>query len=290
MKLYCLIDDENAHSNERMFEYLKAACEARNIELVVLSAAGFDYGQDMGQVLETPSSLYRLSSGHRVQTLEALLLKDGVATMYKSLDSLMKRSFSWGSAIRLQKAGLPIIPTIFNIDRSQDDRLGQYVEQLGGFPIILKGAGGSHGSSVLKIDSLESLRSVLGYVSGVHDYFVLRKYIDNARHIRCVVIGDRVFDAIHYLPQPNDFRTNAVAVPQVEAFARNEQTEYIFGMAEQAVAALDLEFGGVDVLVGQDGSAAIAEVNFPCNFGRNQMNTGADVAGAIVDHLLAKVA
>ena len=62
----------------------------------------------------------------------------------------------------------------------------------------------------------------------------------------------------------------------------------IFALAERAVAALGLEFGGVDILVDEQGTATIAEVNFPCNFARNQMNTGTDVAGLLVDHLMAK--
>src|SRR5690606_11342841 len=108
------------------------------------------------------------------------------------------------------------------------------------------------------------------------DYPVLRQFIHDARHIRVVVVGDRAVDAIEYAPQPNDFRTNAVAVPQVTKFELGESPE-IGELSERAVAAAGLGFGGVDVLLQPDGRFFVAEVNFPCNFARNQLNTGVDI-------------
>lgn len=290
MKFYCIRGAHKAPHNEEAFNYLREACQQRGIEFVVLAVDDFDFSIDFSQTLETPSMLYRLGLGGQALLLEALLLKDGVATLYGTSESLFARGFEWGAVIRMQKTGLPVIPTIYNVNAAHDGHLVGYAEKLGGFPIILKAAGGSHGSAVMRIDSLESLRSVVGFVADRENArFVLRKFIPEARHIRLVVIGDKVADAIRYLPQANDFRTNAVSVPQVEAFPRTVETEYIFSIAERAVKELGLEFGGVDVLVDPEGNAYIAEINFPCNFARNQMNTGVDIAGMIVDYLMSKV-
>lgn len=286
MKFYCIV---NKTFNGKCFTYLKQACEERDIEFVPLEAETLDYGQNMDDVVETPSILLRLSIGERTRRLESLLMKEGVGTVYATQEAMFMRSFPWGDSIRLRQAGLPIIPTIFNLSPSQDAHLTAYVEKLGGYPVVLKASGGSHGASVLRLDSVESLRSVAGYVTRIPGaHFALLKYVERATHIRMVVVGNRVVDAIRYLPQPDDFRTNAVAVPTVEAFPHDEKTAQLFDLSVQATAALGLEFGGVDLLIDEQGVAYIAEVNTPCNFARNQENTGTDIAGALIDHLVAK--
>lgn len=289
MKFYCIVEDAHRRPNKKCCQFLAAACQQRDIEFVQLESAKFDYSQDMAAFVDTPCIMYRLAGGRRTALLEALLQREGVANLYSSPESLFARAFGWGDEIRLQQAGLAAMPTIFNVGGADGESLTAYVERLGGFPVVLKATGGSHGSSVMRLDSLESLRSVVGYVGRPSDArFALRKYISGARHIRLVVVGDRVVDAIRYLPQPGDFRTNSVATPSVEVYQREDSTAYVFELAERAVATLGIEFGGVDVLIDERGEAVIAEVNFPCNFSRNQAATGTDIAGALVDHLVAK--
>ncbi|HSW99947.1 MAG TPA: hypothetical protein VLH38_02845 [Patescibacteria group bacterium] len=286
MKLYCIIT-RAAQKESHSYRYFEQACVQRNIELVPVQADTFDYAQDMSQFVETPSMLYRMGIGERTAILEALLFRPGVATFYNNVSYIFTRN-GWGPTIMQDAAGLPTIPTVFNVARDQEDHFEQYAEHLGGFPLILKASGGSHGASVLRVDSLESLRSVVGYVADGTASFALRKYIHDATHLRMVVVGDQVVDAIRYLPQPGDFRTNAVAVPQVEAYARTDETAPYFELAIKAVAAEDIEFGGVDILLDAQGAPYIAEINFPCNFSRNQMTTDVDVAGSMIDYLLAK--
>ena len=289
MKLYCIVSNEKKGHNQECVNFLQQACEKRDIEFVMLDATAFNYGQDIAAFVETPALVYRVATTRRAVLLEALLLRDGVATMYDDPANLYRRMFPWNATERLKRAGLPIIPTVLNVSMEQEQYLASYVDILGGFPIVLKGSGGSHGASVLRLDSMESLRSVLGYVTADKSrLFALRKFIHGATHLRMVVVGDKVVDAIRYFPQPNDFRTNAVQVPKVEAYAQTPENQQYFDVAVASVRTLGLEFGGVDVLVDEAGEAYIAEVNFPCNFARNQMNTGVDVAGAIVDHLAAK--
>lgn len=60
-------------------------------------------------------------------------------------------------------------------------------------------------------------------------------------------------------------------------------------IAGAAAAALRLEFGGADVMESPGGALTLAEFNFPCFFADQQEATGIDIAGAIIDHLLAKL-
>lgn len=285
MKFYCIIRSEQNIVNPDTYRLLQEACRARSIEFIPLETDKIDYSKTDDLVV-SGSLLYRLAGGTRPALLEALL-SDKVVTLRKDISALMAREFAWGSAIRVKQAGVPIIPTIFNVSRLHDSHLLQYVESLGGFPVVLKSSGGSHGAGVMVIDSIRSLRSVMDYVSDATSAdLVLRQYIHNARHLRVVVLGDQVVDCIEYRPQPNDFRTNAVQVPQVDKV--EEVPEEIAAHAVAAVTAQGLEFGGVDVLIAEDGQHYIAEVNHPCNFARNQMNTGVDIAGNMIDYLCAK--
>lgn len=286
MKLYCIIREQDDISNPNTYTLLKKATEDRGIEFVPIESDNFDYAKGLS-LLETNAIMYRIGRGDRAALLQVLMAGKGIIGLFKNVDALLSRNFSWGSAIRMEQAGLPIIPTIFNVSKNEDSRLKEYVETLGGFPIIVKSSGGSHGEGVMKIDSINSLRSVVGFISDTQSAtFVLRKFVNSARHFRLVVVGDKVVDTIEYDTQSDDFRTNAVAVPTVAD--RNDVSDDIKQIAIKAVAVLDLEFGGVDILIDESGAAYVAEVNFPCNFARNQMNTGTDVAGQLVNYLVEK--
>ena len=104
-------------------------------------------------------------------------------------------------------------------------------------------------------------------------------------HARLIVLGDQVIDSIEYKREPNDFRSNVAKQPSVLA---KKFPQHIQDAAVESVKALDLEFGGVDILIQNDGQFYIAEVNFPCNFSRSQLTTQTDIAGAIIDFLVAK--
>lgn len=284
MILYCIVRSKDNIQNPDTYRLLQEAAAHRSIEFVTLEADSLNYATIVDDIVDG-SLLYRISAGSRSLLLEALI-SHKVTTLRKNLESLLAREFNWSAAIRLQQADLPIIPTIYNVDRKAEAHLESYVESLGGFPIVLKSAGGSHGSGVMRLDSIGSLRSVVDYASNGTSESVLRRYIANARHLRLVVLGGEVLDVIEYRSQKGDFRTNAVSVPEV--FQPGDVRDEIRRDAVLAVDVLGFEFGGVDVLIDEDGNYFIAEVNFPCNFARNQMNTGVDIAGHMVDHLIQK--
>lgn len=286
MKFYCIVDDLEHIHNPEAYEFLRKACEARDITFVPIEVESFDFSIATNDFLEQDAMLYRLSISRRAKLLEGLLARADTATLYRDRTRYAHVA-DWGNVIALERDGLPIIPTIFGVSMTQEKYLKDYVQKLGGFPVVLKSSGGSHGNSVMRVDSIESLRSVLGFVSTPDSAeFVLRKFIKNAEHIRLVVVGDHVVDAVRYFPQTDDFRTNTGNKPHVEPYARTADVENIFVMAEKAITSRGYALGGVDVLIDEDGEAFIAEVNAPCNFGRNQMNTGVDIAGMIVDYLL----
>lgn len=282
-KFYCIISDINNPANPDTFRLLKTAVENKGFQFVAVDA--LTTSPHMLKI-EPDSMLYRLSSSPVARFLEAYVYRQDIATMYKDYDIILARAFSWGSTLRTERAGLPSIPTIYKTYLLNDEQLQQAVTDLGGFPIVVKGSGGSHGSDVKKADTFDELRELLADPLS-RDNLALRKFIHHARHIRVVVVGNRAVDAIEYDVQPNDFRTNAVAVPTVQPFTIAESPE-IAKTAVASVLSQGVEFGGVDILLQPDGEFYVAEVNFPCNFARNQMCTHVNIAELMVDHLASK--
>jgi len=114
---------------------------------------------------------------------------------------------------------------------------------------------------------------------------ILREFIDQPTHARLIVLGDQVVDSIEYVAQGDDFRTNAGDTPSVRPKKFSPEMEAI---AVQAVTVLGLEFGGVDMMTDEAGNDVVLETNFPCYFVRAQEATGTDVAGKMVEYLMAK--
>lgn len=283
-KFYCIVSDITNLANPDTYRLLQEAAQAQGHEFVVIDAATT---VPSSLQLESHSMLYRLGVSQFAKFLESYAYRSDVATLYKDYSSLLARAFAWGSTLRLEKAGLPSIPTVYKPWMLDDEELQAAVAILGGFPVVVKASGGSHGSGVRKADTFDELKEMLADQT-IRETLVLRAFIHSARHIRVVVVGGVAYDAIEYDVQPDDFRTNAVAVPTVTRFNLADNSA-IGKVAEQAAEVLGLEFGGVDILLQPDGAFWIAEVNFPCNFARNQLNTGPDIADAIVKHLASKL-
>lgn len=56
----------------------------------------------------------------------------------------------------------------------------------------------------------------------------------------------------------------------------------------RAAHALGYDFAGVDILLHPSGRAYLLEANFPCFFPQAERFGRADVAGLMVEHLLAR--
>jgi len=187
----------------------------------------------------------------------------------------------------LHKAhGLPVIPSFSGIPGSEEE-LQKCIGRLGPFPIIIKVTGGSLGVGVMRVDSLESMRSVLEYLQSLQVNVLVRKFIEHEYYVRAVVVGDKVVASHATFNMSGEFRTNAGddALHKREARVLSAEEQ---AMAVEAVRLLGIETGGVDLLFDKEGSPFIAEVNFPNNFTTTQSVTGVNIASEMVAYLAKK--
>lgn len=276
MRFFCITDGPELGQNE----LLRSACAARNVTFQNVDASRFDYS--VIPVLSRRDLVYRSSSTQRASFAEVALTAPTVTTFRSS--SFRGTPRHPATFFMHKHAGVPIPKTIpvVTADREQ---LQQNVEEVGGFPLILKALGGSHGVGVMKIDSFKSLVSVVEYALARQDLVVLRQFIPAATSARLIVLGDRVVDSIAYHVPDNDFRSNTGAAPHVVPQVFSQEIQDI---ACRAVRAVEVEFGGVDILIDEAGNKYVTEINFPCNFARAQRLTNTDIAGMMIEYLQAK--
>ncbi|MFZ6035929.1 MAG: ATP-grasp domain-containing protein [Patescibacteria group bacterium] len=261
--------------NKQTNDLIERACRQRNIHYRPLDADTVDFSNLPR--LSPGTLLYRVTLGSRYTALERHMLHQEVVTFYTDKTRLANDPYA---TLLHHEAGIPIPKTIFGVNRSH---LDAYIEYVGGFPLIIKVIGGSHGIGVMRLDSRESLVSVLDHLDATKEYYIMRQCIQTRSSARLIVLGESVVDSIEYQTRSGDFRSN-VGTPQVvpKKFSPELQRTAI-----RAVQTLGIETGGVDILFDDDGHY-VAEVNFPCFFARSQHTTGTDIAGMMIDYLAKK--
>lgn len=280
-------------TNKEVVDLLVAAAEKRGLEAVRINADTTSLAEAMAMQSTSKDIIYREASGEKARAVEAAFLFRGAAERCRGIRLARSDSvdlqFPLSSTMRQMLAGVQTIPTIL-LDETfaayQEDELAEVVEGIGGFPVILKQGGLSHGQGVRLIKNvgqmLEAFRSVKG--SDLQK-MMLRQYLASYRHARLVVLNGQVVDSIEYLVPEDDFRTNAgeiKVVPQVF-------DDSVQALAVNAARQSSVAFGGADVLIDNaSGKAYLAEFNTPCNFARNQLTTGTQIAEMLIDYLMTE--
>ncbi|HQZ21030.1 MAG TPA: ATP-grasp domain-containing protein [Thermoflexales bacterium] len=175
--------------------------------------------------------------------------------------------------VLLAQAGVPVPRTwqIANLAQVEEIAAGL------GYPCILKGAHGSYGLHVHRVNHADGLREVFGkYPPGE---LMLQEFLPDEGDFRVICLGYTALPVlIHRQPPPGDFRVNA-EVGGTAIARRAEDYPEICAIAQQAARALRREFAGVDIHL-QNGQPRVLEVNRRPGFEQFETVTGYDVAGA----------
>ena len=178
--------------------------------------------------------------------------------------------------------GLPV--TVFG---DNPDDTGHLLGLLGPAPHVIKLIEGSQGNGVVLAESLSASRSVVEAFRGLYANFLVQEFIAEAggADIRGFVIGDAVVAAMHRQAEPGEFRSNLHRGGQASPV---ELTEAERSTALRAAQVMGLELAGVDLLRSAKGPLVL-EVNSSPGLEGIEGVSGVDVAGAIVDHIAARL-
>jgi len=258
MRFFCLHEGFYEGVQLRL-EQLKIASENLGIEFVALNSLELDYTH-----LPIPGRddlLYNCARGS--QTLETILLNDDVSTFYIKNPAMNQIYSSTGWSILHDKAQLPAPKTIYHIT-SDRMLLKKYVDYLGGFPLIIKVAGGTRGIGTIKVESWQSFISTVDYLVNTGDKFILRQFIKAKSGCRMIVLGHEIIAAADFTMNNGDFR-NAAVLSEVSYHHRVYSHE-LKDIAIKATHIANVEFAGVDFLEDENGQYYLLEINFPTGF------------------------
>ncbi|MDB5164967.1 MAG: Alpha-L-glutamate ligase, RimK family [Candidatus Saccharibacteria bacterium] len=179
----------------------------------------------------------------------------------------------------LAKAGVGIPKTVFVRETADFDGV---LEQVGGAPVIIKVARGTHGNGVVLAETRKAALAVMQafYVEGVN--FLVQEFVAESAgvDIRAFVVNGKVVASMLRQSLDDDFRSNLHQGGQglpVKLTVEERKT------AQKAAKAMGLAICGVDMMRSSRGPLVL-EVNSSPGFSIEKM-TGANVAAKIVDYI-----
>lgn len=184
------------------------------------------------------------------------------------------------TSLKLKKNKVPTVPFVLAL--SEHEAI-EAVNQLGGYPVVLKPVSGSWGRLLAKINDQDALEAVIEqkHVLGSpsHKALYIQKYINtNGRDIRVTTVGNRVVCAIYR--DADHWITNTARGARASVCKVDKTLEQISLSASQAVGGGVL---GIDMFETDDGYI-VNEVNHTPEFKNVQRTTGVNVAKAIIDY------
>ncbi len=150
-----------------------------------------------------------------------------------------------------------------------------------GLPLVLKECFGSFGQQVYLFDDLEALRQKVISLAGTPMLFQRLIAESYGRDARVNVVGGRVVASLLRESRDGDFRSNLTLGGGMKPYSPTPEES---ALALRAVAALGLDFAGVDVLFGRDGPL-LCEVNSNAHFKTTLACTGVNMASEILSHI-----
>ncbi|NCU37677.1 30S ribosomal protein S6--L-glutamate ligase [Candidatus Saccharibacteria bacterium] len=182
----------------------------------------------------------------------------------------------------LAKAGVGIPKTVFSRNSTDIDDL---IEKLGGTPVIIKLAKGTHGNGVVLAESKKAAKSVLQAFYLTNDdgtNVLLQEYVKESAgtDIRAFVVGGRVVASMKRQSLDDDFRSNLHKGGEGVTIKLTEEERK---MAVKAAKAMGLNIAGVDMMR-SDRGPLILEVNASPGFGIEKV-TGRDVTTPIIEYV-----
>ncbi|HET7565721.1 MAG TPA: RimK family alpha-L-glutamate ligase, partial [Gemmatimonadaceae bacterium] len=152
--------------------------------------------------------------------------------------------------------------------------------------VIVKPLFGSMGLGMVRVSDEEMAWRVFRAVEAVRGVFYVQRTIaHDGRDVRLFVVGDRVLGAIERrAPHDQLWRTNISRGGEARAITPSAEW---CAMALCAARTVGAEYAGVDLLPARDGTTYVLEVNGIPGWSGLQAATRIDVAGAIVERLIA---
>lgn len=180
----------------------------------------------------------------------------------------------------MARAGVDIPKTVFARETAAFEDV---MAQVGGTPLIIKVARGTHGNGVVLAETPKAAKAVMQafYVEGVN--FVVQEFIKEAAgtDIRVIVVGSRIVASIQRQNLDDDFRSNTHQGGVAKPIKLTDEERKV---AIKAAKAMGLPICGVDMLRSERGPL-VMEVNSSASLKSPEMFTSRNVAEKIIEYI-----
>lgn len=292
MKIAILSMGKNLYSTKRLSEAVKktgnepVVVDYRMCNLVMeqgkpsIHVKG-DYLVGVDAIIPRIGASYTTFGAAVIRHFEAM----GVASSLSSV-ALVRSRDKLRSLQHLSKSGIGIPKTVF-AKAPADDDVDLLVKEVGGAPVIIKLLESSLGKGVIKSDSASAAKSTIEAFSGIKKSIIIQEYIEEAggADIRIFVVNGEVVGSMKRQGKEGDFRSNLHRGGSAEPVELSKKEQSV---ALEAVKLLNLDVAGVDLLRSKRGPLVL-EVNSSPGLEGIEKTTGVDVAGKIVESLVAKI-
>ncbi|CAN5444535.1 30S ribosomal protein S6--L-glutamate ligase [soil metagenome] len=182
----------------------------------------------------------------------------------------------------MARAGVGIPKTVFT--RSLND-IEDLIDDMGGFPVIIKLARGTHGNGVVLAESKKAAKSVMQAFYVMDDdgtNILLQEFVKESagEDIRAFVVGGKVVASMKRQSLDDEFRSN---LHQGGEGTPVKLTDEEKKTVQKAAKAMGLSICGVDIMRSNRGPLVL-EVNSSPGFGIEKV-TGHNVAEKIIEYL-----
>lgn len=182
----------------------------------------------------------------------------------------------------LARAGVGIPKTVFTRNTGDIDEL---IDNMGGFPVIIKLARGTHGNGVVLAETKKAAKSVMQAFYVMDDdgtNILLQEFVKESagEDIRAFMVNGKVVACMKRQSLDDDFRSNLHQGGEgVPVKLSDEEKKSV----QKAAKAMGLSICGVDIMRSNRGPL-ILEVNSSPGFGIEKV-TGHNVAEKIIEYV-----
>ena len=176
-------------------------------------------------------------------------------------------------------------PLMYRAPKPEEFDFLKKIEKELGYPMVVKRVYGSLGEGVYLVNSYEELRKLYGEI--YQNPMLFQEYIPTSKgkSLRIMVIDQKVIGGFVRFNH-TDFRSNFGDTADGRTL---ENPEKYYSFAQDIADKLQIEYAGIDLLVGEDDNPILCEINSNAFFEEFEKVTGINVAEKVVKLIKKKV-
>lgn len=199
-------------------------------------------------------------------------------------NNLLEQRYAIDKVTDLAKLALDKIPTPKTFYCRDFDGYKKAAKKVD-YPMIVKSTRAGKGASVYKLGNDSQLNALLkGFIEEDKNAksFIMQEFIDYKFDLRVLIIGDDHF-TMQRIPAEGEFRANFSLGGDVKLYNLDQEGE---DLAHQALSAVGMSVGGVDILIDKEGNKFVLEVNHTAGMIGMEKATGKNITKLYVEHAI----